>query len=111
MIEHADYGALVGTLKQAADAAGKFEIQHIDFNNDSTVALTSPATEFVTFKVKPDSEEKLVSAFKNLSGGLTTAVASRGAVYGASREHKGTFVALIGWDSFEVCCVVGLQKD
>lgn len=78
-------------------------MQHIDFDGDSTLALTSPATEFVTFKAKPDSEEKLTSTFKKLGGELIKAPSCHHIVFGESKEHKGTFMAAIGWDSVEVC--------
>lgn len=101
LIDHKDYGGLVQILKQAA--SGKLEMQHINFDGDSTLALTSPATEFVTFKPKPDSEEKLVSSFKTLGGELIKAPSCHRVVFGESREHKGTFMTAIGWDSVEVC--------
>ncbi|KAF9468498.1 hypothetical protein BDZ94DRAFT_1245503 [Collybia nuda] len=99
LMEHEDYGGLVQSL--ISSTSGNLEMQHIDFDGDSTLALTSPATEFVTFKAKPNSEEKLVSAFKRLAGELIKASSCHCVVFGESREHKGTFMTAIGWDSVE----------
>jgi quinol monooxygenase YgiN len=104
LMEGKDYGQLVQDLKPAL--SGKLVMQHVDFDADSTTTFTSPATEWVTFTVKPEvTQEELVATFKKLAGELLKVPSCHSAIHGQSREHKGRVVAALGWDSVEVCIV------
>jgi hypothetical protein len=101
LMEREDYGQLLQDLKPVA--SGPLEVQHVEFNKDPTAVFTSPVAEFATLKVKPGiSQEAFLLALEALAEAVVKAPACHSVVFGETREHRGVWVALLGWDSLEV---------
>ncbi|KAJ7459934.1 hypothetical protein FB451DRAFT_1182208 [Mycena latifolia] len=101
LIGEPSYTSLIEALKPAA--AGKLERHHVDIAGDANTALSSPATEFVVFTVKPEgSPEKLVPLLEELGKGLDISVGAHPpCMWGPSIEDKTKFLLVVGWDTVE----------
>ncbi|KAG5652876.1 hypothetical protein H0H81_003239 [Sphagnurus paluster] len=90
-------------IKSIAPAvSGPTDLQHVDFDEDATKALDAPATEVVVLTPKSGTaQEDFDAKIATLRESLNKEPACHVVAVGESREKKGTWFMLIGWDSIE----------
>ncbi|KAG6840522.1 hypothetical protein C0991_006195 [Blastosporella zonata] len=100
LTKHESYPGLIDSLNLARSAP--LDVQHVDFDEDAAVAFGSGATEVVTFTPHPDVNLKEAQELvKTLTEQLLAQKACHSVVVGESREKKGTYFMLVGWDSVQ----------
>lgn len=101
LMKHANYPDLLRVFKPAT--IDEFDVQYVDFGVDPVAALEAPVTEIAILKPKMGaSKNDFLSNFKNLSEKLIRAESCHSVIWGESRGHGGSFIAVIGWDSIQV---------
>ncbi|KAF8158878.1 hypothetical protein K438DRAFT_2025958 [Mycena galopus ATCC 62051] len=101
LVNDPSYADIIAALKPAV--GGEFVRDHINVAGDPLTALSSPAVEFVVFKLKAGaSTEKLSSLLEELAQGLDTAAGAHPpCAWGQSIEEKSKFLLIVGWDTVE----------
>ncbi|KAG6896095.1 hypothetical protein C0992_010346 [Termitomyces sp. T32_za158] len=97
--KHESYAAAIASLKRAQ--AGPLDVQHADFDKDAALAMGAPVTEVVTLIPKPGVDEEARDIVTKLKERLNAHGSCYCATLGESRENKGTFFMLLGWDSVQ----------
>ncbi|KAG6874134.1 hypothetical protein C0995_005550 [Termitomyces sp. Mi166 len=100
LTKHESYPALLSALKRAQ--SGPLDVQHVDFDEDAALALSSPATEVVTLVPNPGAAEESKDLVVKLRENLKVQGVCHSVALGESRENKGTWFMLLGWDSVQV---------
>ncbi|KAG6816425.1 hypothetical protein H0H87_006162 [Tephrocybe sp. NHM501043] len=98
--KHESYPGLIASLKLAM--SGDLNVQHVDFDEDAAAVFTSGATEVITLTPHPEVELKeFHDTLKTLRELLATENSCKSSALGESREKKGTWFWIIGWDSVQ----------
>ncbi|KAG5652877.1 hypothetical protein H0H81_003240 [Sphagnurus paluster] len=81
--------------------SGPIDVQHVDF--DATKALDAPATEISVITLKADTSlEDFHAKSTAVREHLNNEPSCHAMVGGESRENKGTYFSLTGWDNIQV---------
>ncbi|KAG6896094.1 hypothetical protein C0992_010344 [Termitomyces sp. T32_za158] len=97
--KHESYPAAIASLKRAQ--AGPLDVQHVNFDEDAALAMDAPVTEIVTLVPKLGVDEEARDIMTKLKDKLNAHGSCHCATMGESRENKGTFFMLLGWDSVQ----------
>ncbi|KAF5382663.1 hypothetical protein D9615_002902 [Tricholomella constricta] len=98
--QHVSYPGLLTAVSLAR--SGPLDIQHVDFDRDAVLSFDVPATELVFMTPKAgvsldDFHDKLATLREHLIKDTTC----HAIAVGASRENKGTWLMVLGWDSVQ----------
>ncbi|KAG6916916.1 hypothetical protein DXG01_004677 [Tephrocybe rancida] len=100
LTKHESYPGLITSLKLAQ--SGPLDVQHVDFDEDAAVAFGSGATEIVTLVPHEGADLKEVEDLTTtLRKYLIAEKTCHSVTVGESREKKGTYFMLVGWDTVQ----------
>jgi hypothetical protein len=102
LIDAPHYSKVLDSAKPLS--VGEFQIQHIPVDVDPTAAVTAPITEFGYLKTKEGKDKECLDILRASQEAMST---SKGvhlpAAWGEIMENAGQYLALVGWESLEVC--------
>ncbi|KAG5648346.1 hypothetical protein DXG03_004918 [Asterophora parasitica] len=97
---HPNFPKLISSLAPA-HSDGPLDVQNVDFDQDAAPALNAGATEVVFLSPRAGVDlEDFLAAVKTLRAALVEQ-GVRGIALGESKEKKGTWVFVLGWDSVQ----------